>query len=177
MDLCDLVDVRGNRYGWLVAVDQHTDYTVMACPSHESQAVVKKWRTKRFCNIKWRVSVVSYEVVLALNQREGGWTFPSNTSVWTANEGPRRTGGRRGCFPFERGRRKRPTGTTCYHSGISATGLGKRCRLGSDQKSRYLGSAALMGPHIRSCWFDGRAYLCAAEHLSRIRRRGSLGYG
>ena len=43
MDLCDLVDVRGNGYWWLVAVDQHTDYTVIApCTSHESQAVAKK---------------------------------------------------------------------------------------------------------------------------------------
>ena len=41
VDLCDLVDVRG--YWWLVAVDQHTDYTVIApCPSHKSQAVAKK---------------------------------------------------------------------------------------------------------------------------------------
>ena len=23
VDVCDLVDVRGNRYGWLVTVDQH----------------------------------------------------------------------------------------------------------------------------------------------------------
>ena len=29
VDLCDLADVRGNRYSWLVAVDQHTDYTVI----------------------------------------------------------------------------------------------------------------------------------------------------
>ena len=43
VDLCDVVDVRGNRYCWLVAVDQHTDYMVIApCPSHESQAVAKK---------------------------------------------------------------------------------------------------------------------------------------
>ena len=43
MDLCDVVDVRGNRCWWLVAVDQHTDNTVIApCPSHESQAVAKK---------------------------------------------------------------------------------------------------------------------------------------
>ena len=43
VDMCDVVDVRGNRYWWLVAVDQHTDYTVIApCPSHESQAVAKK---------------------------------------------------------------------------------------------------------------------------------------
>ena len=27
----------------------------------------RKWRTKRFCNTKWRVSVVSYEVAHALN--------------------------------------------------------------------------------------------------------------
>ena len=42
VDLCDVVDVRGNSYWWLVAVDQHTDYTVIApCTSHESQAVAK----------------------------------------------------------------------------------------------------------------------------------------
>ena len=43
VDLCDVVDVRGKRYWWLVAVDQRTDCTAIApCPSHESQAVVKK---------------------------------------------------------------------------------------------------------------------------------------
>ena len=37
VDLCDVVDVRGNRYWWLVAVDQHADCTVIApCPSHKS---------------------------------------------------------------------------------------------------------------------------------------------
>ena len=51
VDLCHLVDVHGKRFGWLVAVDQHTDCTVIApCPSHESQAVAKKWRTKRGCS-------------------------------------------------------------------------------------------------------------------------------
>ena len=43
VDLCDMVDVRAHRYWWLVAVDQNTDYTVIApCSSHESQAVAKK---------------------------------------------------------------------------------------------------------------------------------------
>ena len=43
VDLCDVVDVRGNRFWWLVAVDQHTDFTVIApCPRHESQAVATK---------------------------------------------------------------------------------------------------------------------------------------
>ena len=45
MDLCDLVDVRGNRYWWLVAVDQHTDCTVIApCMSQprKPKAVAKK---------------------------------------------------------------------------------------------------------------------------------------
>ena len=43
VDLCDVVDVRGNSYWWLVALDQHTDFTVIApCPSHESHAVAKK---------------------------------------------------------------------------------------------------------------------------------------
>ena len=105
------------------------------------------------------MSVVSYEIVDA----------PSNTSVWSANKGPRRTSRtRRSRFPFERGRQKRPADETFYHSGISAIGLGKTCRLGSDQKNRYLGSAVLMGPHVRSCWFDGRAHLCAAGHLRGV---------
>ena len=64
MDSCDWVDVDGNRYGQLVAVDQHTDYTVIApCPSSVSQVAAEEWRTERFCHIKWRVSVVSYEIV------------------------------------------------------------------------------------------------------------------
>ena len=28
-----------------------------------------------------------------------------------------------------------------------------------------------MRPHIRNCWFDGWAYLCAAEHLARSRHQ------
>ena len=47
VDLCDMVDVRAHRSWWLVAVDQHTDYTVIApCSSHESQAL-----RRRFSNI------------------------------------------------------------------------------------------------------------------------------
>ena len=43
VNFCGVMDVRGNRYWWLVAVNQHTDYTVIApCPSHESQSVAKK---------------------------------------------------------------------------------------------------------------------------------------
>ena len=43
MDLCDVVDVCGSRYWWLVAVDQHTDCTMIApCSSHESEVVAKK---------------------------------------------------------------------------------------------------------------------------------------
>ena len=42
VDLCDVVDVRGIRYWWLVAVDQHNNFSVIApCPSHESQIVAK----------------------------------------------------------------------------------------------------------------------------------------
>ena len=56
VDLCDWVDVNGNRYGWLVAVDRHSDCTVVApCPSSMSQAGAEKWRTERFGHIKWRV--------------------------------------------------------------------------------------------------------------------------
>ena len=81
----------------------------------------------------------------------------------------RRTGGtRRSRFPFGSSRQRRPAGKTFYHSGITARDLGKTCRFGSDQKNRYLGSAALMGRHLRSCWFDGRANLCAAEHLRGV---------
>ena len=145
MDVCDLVDVRGNRYGWLVAVGQpwirlaylqgslegaekrpelftvrmlvkcvlswddhfvQTDgdvsgtqvQTTAACSMRQQGRVEqssRKRRTKRFGNITWRVSVVSYEVVYALNQRTGDWESPSNTSVWSATEGVRRTDGTR----------------------------------------------------------------------------------
>ena len=88
VDLCDWVDKRGNRNEWLVAVDRHTDFTVIApCPSHESRGATEKWRTERFCNIQWRVSVVGDEIVHALNQRAGGCESSSNTSAWSANEG------------------------------------------------------------------------------------------
>ena len=63
---------------------------------------------------------------------------------------------------------ERPAGKTFYHSGISVRGLGKTCRLGSNQKNRYLRSAALMEPHTRSGWFDGRAHSYAAEHLRGV---------
>ena len=45
-------------------------------------------------------------VVHALNQRARGWESPSNTSVWSANEGLRGTDGTRGGrFPIARARR------------------------------------------------------------------------
>ena len=59
-------------------------------------------------------------------------------------------------------------GKTFHHSGISARSLRKTCRLGRDQKNYHLGPAALIGPHVRSCWVGGRADLCAAEHLRRV---------
>ena len=34
--------------------------------------------------------------------------------------------------------------------------------------NHYLGPAALIGPHVRSCCFGGREYLCAAEHLRGV---------
>ena len=43
VDMCDVLDVRGNGHWWLVAVGQHTSYFVVApCLSHESQAVATK---------------------------------------------------------------------------------------------------------------------------------------
>ena len=107
----------------------------------------RKWRTQRLGNIKWRVSVVSYEVVHALNQRAGDWESPSNTRTWWTKD---------------------TTGKKFHHLGISARGLAMTCRLRSKQKNRYLDSAALVRPHIRNCWFDGRAHLCAAEHLRGV---------
>ena len=57
----------------------------------------RKWRAKRFRNIEWRVSVVSCEVVHAPSQKgQEVWESPSNTSVWSENEGPRRMDGTRG---------------------------------------------------------------------------------
>ena len=123
VDVCDLVDVRGNRYGWLVAVDHHwirwaylqgslegaeeraelflirmfvkcvlswydhvvqTDGNVCGTQVQTTAAYSlwqkvrveqssRKRRTKRVCNIEWRMSIVSYEVVHALNERTGGW--------------------------------------------------------------------------------------------------------
>ena len=56
MDLCDLVDVRGNRYGWLVVVVQHTDYPVIApCSLRQKGRVEQSSR-------KWRVSAFSYQL-------------------------------------------------------------------------------------------------------------------
>ena len=126
MDVCDLVDVRANRYGWLVAVDQHwirwaylhgslegaeeraelfTIRMLVKCvlswyvcgTQVQTTAAYSLWqkvrveqssrkrRTKRVCNIDWRMSIVSYEVVHALNERTGGWESPSDTSVQPAN--------------------------------------------------------------------------------------------
>ena len=67
----------------------------------------RKWRTRRFGSIKWRVSVVNYEVVHVGDQRAGGWDLPGNTSVWSANEVLRQADGTRGDFPFDRGRRNK----------------------------------------------------------------------
>ena len=90
MDLCDLVDVRGNRFGWLgwvLAVDQHTDCTVFApCSLWQKGRVEqpsRKWRSRRFGDTKWRVSAVSHQVVHV------GYEFTSNTSVGSAYEGLR----------------------------------------------------------------------------------------
>ena len=101
--------------------------TTAACSPWQSGRVgpPRKWRTKRFRKSKSWASVVSCEVVRALNQRAGGWESPSNTSAWSANEGLRRTDGtRRGRFPFERGRRKRRTGKTFHHSASARQVLG-----------------------------------------------------
>ena len=105
----------------------------------QTTAACSRWQKGRVerPSRKWRVSVVRYEVAnVGLRRTDGTW------------------GGR---APSERDGRKRRAGKTFHHSGISAKGLRKTCRLGSDQKNRYLGCAVLMRPHIRSCWFDGKA--------------------
>ena len=173
VDLCDLVDVRGNRYGWLVAVDQPlTTRCLRHCSLWQKGRVEqpsRKWRTRRFGNIKWRVSAVSHEVVHVGNQRAGGWELTSNTSLQSANEGlPRTDGTRRGHFPFDRGKRKKRAVKTFHLPSISARGLGKTGHLERDQENRFLVSAVLMEPQNRSCWFDGRAYSYAAEHLRGV---------
>ena len=95
---------------------------------------------------------------------------PVNTSLRSANEGTTANwyGTRRGHFPFDRGKRRKRAVKTFHRSSISARGLGKTGRLGRDQENRYLESAVLMEPHNRSCWFDGRAYSYAAEHLRGV---------
>ena len=144
VDVCDLIDVRGNRDRWLVAVDQHTDNTAFApCSLWQKGRVersLRRRRTKRFGNIKWQVSAVSHEVVHVGNLTAGGWEFPSNTSVRSANEGLWRTEGtRRGHFPFDRGKRKKRAAKTFHRSSISARGLGKTGRLGRDQEKSVFG--------------------------------------
>ena len=70
----------------------------------------KKWRTKRLCNTKWRVSPVNHEV---------------------AREGLRRTDGTWGgrSRPL-RDRRKGRAGKTFHPSGVRVRRLGRTCRFG-----------------------------------------------
>ena len=98
-----------------------------------------KWattkRSKRFCKIKWRVSVVSCEVVHVLNPRAGSLGIPPATRVFGQQmKVLQRTDGTSGGFPFERGRQKK--------------------------RAYSLGPAALIGLHVRNCWFGGR-HTCA----------------
>ena len=75
LDVCVLVNVLGSRDRLLAAA---------ACSLWKKVRVEqssRKWQTQRYCNIKWRGSIVSDEGVHALNQRTGGWELPNNTSV------------------------------------------------------------------------------------------------
>ena len=60
----------------------------------------------------------------------------------------------------------RAPGTLCFFHRHYP---GKRAE--TAMRGRYLGPAALIGPHGRSSWwvrFGGRAYLCATEHLRGV---------
>ena len=52
VDVCDLVDVRGNRYAWLVVIDQHTDNTVFTGGSRQLISTGFGGHTFR---VPWRV--------------------------------------------------------------------------------------------------------------------------
>ena len=211
MDVCNLVYVRGNRYEWLVAVDQHwirwvylqgslegaeeraelfpmrmlvksvlswydhvvqTDGNVCGTQVQTTAAYSlwqkvrveqssRKRRTKRVCNIEWRMSIVSYEVVHALNERTGSWESPSDTSVRPANGTLRRTDGTREVVSRSKVVNKRDQLARRFIMQASAR----------EVLESYVALAAIRRidiSHIRSCWFDGRAFLCAAKPLRGV---------
>ena len=254
----DVVDVRGNRHWWFVAVDQHTDFSVIApCPSHESQAVAKNifkhWTRcagpsdmigvrrragpgslrdlyrktlgvrdsganhSSFFSVaegssraKGRrhqgsggqddfsqvtggsaMSVVSYEVAHALNQKVG--RSPSDTSFRPVVPHPKvveegdelatrfiiRTSVREALEEHAASEAVRRAAATrswpmktfepCTLCFFYRHHPGKRAD--TAMRGRYLGPLALIGPHGRSGWwvrFGGRAHLCATEHLRGI---------
>ena len=109
---CDehFVQTDGNESGTQVQ-------TAAACSlGHKGRVEPPSRKTKRLgWHTKWLVSGVTCKI---------------------ANEGLRRTGGIRGIhFPSEIGGLKKRAGKKLHHSGISAKGLGKTCRLGKGQKN------------------------------------------
>ena len=98
-----VVDVRGIRHWWFVAVDQHTDFSVIApCPSHESQAVAKKYfqtldsvcRTLRHDGVRRRAGPGSLRDFYrkTLGVRDSG---ANHSSFFSVAEGSSRAKGRR----------------------------------------------------------------------------------
>ena len=94
-----------------------------------AEAIIKEVADKKI--LQQQMAGVSYRA----ESKSRRFGIPSNTSVWSANEGLRRADGTRGGFPFERGRRSGRSGKTFHHLGISARSPGKTCRLGFDGTS------------------------------------------
>ena len=148
----------------------------------------RKWRTKRFCDIRWWVSVVSYEFVHAMNPRAGSWKPVLGQQMRVSVElmEPIKV------FHSNVGDERDELAGTFHHSGAARS----MCiaehddRIGTEQ-SEFLETStgsdgsktlntiwAVWGSSRRrttrrivSRWwgrFDGRANLCAAEHLRGV---------
>ena len=83
------------------------------------------------------ISIVSYEVAHALNQRARRLGILAATRVFGQRM---KVYGElmeheRGCSSSEGGGRRRRAGKTFHHSGVSARSFGRTCRFRSDQES------------------------------------------
>ena len=140
------------------------------------------------------MSIVSYEVGprTESKSREVGHT-PSQTSFWPASEGLRRTDGAWGGRPPSEGvGRRRRAGQTFHHPGVgerpgknmlllkrSLCFFYRHCpgkRAEAAMRGRYLGPAALIGPHGAIWWKSILVCHCTLAR-SHARRSGSHGRG
>ena len=118
------------------------------------------------------MSVVSYEVAHALNQR----AYHSGVRARCFGRACRFRSDQESSGNTIPAHEKFESGTLCFFYRHYP---GKRAE--AALRGRHLGPEASIGPHGRSSWwvrFGGRAYLCATEHLRGVNagRIGSLGH-